>query len=72
MNGHERINAAIRDEKTDKVPVMLHNFMMAAREHGATMEQYRNDPKIIAECFIASVDKYKYVQTWLEAVRLLK
>ena len=60
MNGYERINAALRGEKTDKVPVMLHNFMMAAREHGVTMEQYRNDPKLIAECFIASVDKYKY------------
>ncbi len=60
MNGHERISAALRGEKTDKVPVMLHNFMMAAREHGVTMEQYRNDPKIIAECFIASIDKYKY------------
>ena len=60
MNGYERINAALRGEKTDKVPVMLHNFMMAAREHGVTMEQYRNDPKLIAECFIASVDKYNF------------
>lgn len=60
MNGYERINAALRGEKTDKVPVMLHNFMMAAREHSVTMEQYRNDPKLIAECFIASVDKYKF------------
>ena len=60
MNGYERISAALRGEKPDKVPVMLHNFMMAAREHGARMEQYRNDPKIIAECFIASVDKYQY------------
>lgn len=60
MNGYERINAALRGDKTDKVPVMLHNFMMAAREHGITMEQYRNNPKLIAECFIASVDKYKY------------
>src|SRR5659263_384988 len=60
MNGYERITAALRGEKPDKVPVMLHNFMMAAREHGVTMEQYRNDPKLISECFIASVDKYKF------------
>jgi uroporphyrinogen decarboxylase len=60
MNGHERINAALRGEKPDKVPVMLHNFMLAAREHGITMSQYRDNPKMIAECFIASVDKYKY------------
>jgi len=60
MNGFERISAALRGEKTDKVPVMLHNFMMAAQEHGVTMEQYRENPKLIAECFIASVDKYKF------------
>jgi uroporphyrinogen decarboxylase len=60
MNGYERITAALRGEKPDKVPVMLHNFMMAAREHGITMEQYRNSPNLIAECFIASIDKYKY------------
>lgn len=60
MNGYERIKAALRGEKTDKVPVMLHNFMMAAREHNITMEQYRNNPRLIAECLIASVDKYQY------------
>jgi MtaA/CmuA family methyltransferase len=60
MNGYERITAALKGDKPDKVPVMLHNFMMAAREHGITMEQYRNSPELIAECFIASVDKYQY------------
>jgi uroporphyrinogen decarboxylase len=60
MNGYERIKAALKGEKPDKVPVMLHNFMMAAREHGVTMEKYRNNPKIIAETFIAAVDKYQY------------
>jgi uroporphyrinogen decarboxylase len=60
MNGYERITAALNGEKPDKVPVMLHNFMLAAREHGITMEQYRNSPKLIAECFIASVEKYQY------------
>ena len=126
MNGYERINAALKGLQPDKTPIMLHNFMLAAREHGVTMEQYRNNPKLIAECFIASVDKYgvdgilvdidtvtlagsvgvpvdfpiddparthignvanledvfnlkrvkvedyKYIQVWLEAVRLLK
>jgi MtaA/CmuA family methyltransferase len=60
MNGHERITAALNGEKPDKVPVMLHNFMLAAREHGITMAQYRDNPGLIAECFIASVDKYRY------------
>ncbi|MCF6270844.1 MAG: uroporphyrinogen decarboxylase family protein [Melioribacteraceae bacterium] len=60
MNGYERIKAALNGEKPDKTPIMLHNFMMAAKEFGVTMEQYRNDPKIIANCFIDSVERYKF------------
>jgi len=60
MNGYERITAALRGEKTDKIPIMLHNFMMAAHEYGATMEQFRTKPRIIAGSFIDSVEKYKY------------
>lgn len=60
MNGYERIRAALKGEKQDTTPIMLHNFMMAAHEFGVTMEQYRNDPKIIADCFINSVEKYKF------------
>jgi hypothetical protein len=32
MNGHERITAALKGEKTDTIPIMLHNFMMAAKD----------------------------------------
>ena len=60
MNGFQRINAALNGQQPDKTPIMLHNFMMAAKEHGVTMEQYRNNPRLIAECFIASIDKYNY------------
>ncbi len=60
MNGYERIQAALNNQPTDKTPIMLHNFMMAAKEYGVTMEQYRNDPKVIAGSFIAAVDKYQY------------
>jgi uroporphyrinogen decarboxylase len=60
VNGYERINAALKGLQPDKIPIMFHNFMMAAREYGATMEQYRNSPKIIAETFIAAIDKYHY------------
>jgi uroporphyrinogen decarboxylase len=44
MNGYQRITAALRGENR-QTPVMLHNFLMAAREHGVTMDQYRNNPK---------------------------
>jgi MtaA/CmuA family methyltransferase len=60
MNGYERIWAALHGQRADNTPVMLHNFMMAAREYGVTMEQYRNDPAIIAGSFIQSVEKYGY------------
>ena len=45
MNGYERITAALNDKKPDTVPIMLHNFMMAAHEYGVTMKQFRNDPR---------------------------
>lgn len=60
MNGYERILAALKGEMPDKVPVMLHNFMMAMREAGYTHAQFRSDPKIIADTFIQAVEKYEY------------
>jgi uroporphyrinogen decarboxylase len=60
MNGYQRINAALKGIKPDKTPIMLHNFMMAAREYGVTMEQYRNSPRVIADAFKYSVEKYEY------------
>ena len=60
MTGYERIQAALAGKMPDKTPIMLHNFMMAVNEAGYTMEQYRNNPKVIAECFIRAVEKYQY------------
>jgi uroporphyrinogen decarboxylase len=60
MNGYERITAALNDKKSDTTPIMLHNFMMATHEHGVTMKQFRNDPQVIADSFISSVEKYEY------------
>jgi len=60
MNGYQRIAAALRGEWPDKVPVMLHNFMHAAREAGLTQEQYRDNPGLAAGAFIRSVENYRY------------
>lgn len=60
MNGYERIVAALSGNKPDRTPVMLHNFLMAAKEYGITMEQYRNSPQLIAESFMSAIDKYQY------------
>ncbi len=60
MNGYERISAALRGEPADKIPVMLHNFMMAAEEAGYSMKAFREDPRNIADSFIRSVEKYRF------------
>ena len=60
MNGYERIKSALEGREPDCIPVMLHNFMMAAYEAGYTMDEFRNDPKKIADSFIRSVEKYEY------------
>ena len=60
MNGYERIQAAIKGEKPDTTPIMLHNFMMAAKEAGVNMAQFRESPQIMADVFIQSVEKYKF------------
>ena len=58
MNGYERSMAALTGKPRDRVPVMLHNFMMAAREARITMRQYRESARAIADCFIATVERY--------------
>ena len=58
MNGYERICAARRGEPTDRVPVFLHNFMVAAREAGYTMREFGTDPRKAADAFIRITEKY--------------
>ncbi len=60
MNGCERIMAAIEGRRPDRVPIVLHNFMMAARENGVTMEEFRRSPAAVADSFIRAVDTYEY------------
>jgi uroporphyrinogen decarboxylase len=60
MNGYQRIMAAFQGELPNTVPVMLHNFMMAAREADLTMEAFRHDPRQMARAFIEAVEKYEY------------
>jgi uroporphyrinogen decarboxylase len=60
MNGYQRVAAALQGQESDTIPIMLHNFMMAAREYGVTMAEFRSDAKTIAAAFIASVEKYRF------------
>lgn len=58
MNGYQRIAAALRGGPVDATPVMLHNFMIAAREAGLTMREFRSNPRQIARAFTESVARY--------------
>ncbi len=58
MTGYERVKSALEGRMPDRRPVMLHSFMVAAREAGYTMRQYREDPHIAAECHLRFVEKY--------------
>lgn len=58
MNGYERICAALKGEPADQIPVMLHNFMAAAKEMNITMGQFRESSRLIADAFKLSVEKY--------------
>ena len=60
MNGFERIHAALKGQEADQTPIMLHNFMMAAKEAGFSMHQFRENPRNMAETFIRSVEKYEF------------
>ena len=44
----------------DRVPVMLHNFMMAAAEAGVSMAEFRTNPRAAAGAFVQSVEKYGF------------
>jgi uroporphyrinogen decarboxylase len=58
MNGYQRITSALKGERPDKIPVMLHNFMVAAEELNISMGRFRESPALISEVFINSVEKY--------------
>jgi uroporphyrinogen decarboxylase len=60
MNCYQRIEAALAGRRPDRVPVMLHNFPMAAREAGVSMREFREQPEAAARVFIDAVERYDY------------
>jgi uroporphyrinogen decarboxylase len=60
VNGYQRVRAALEGGRPDRVPVMLHNFLMAAREAGFTQRRFREDPEAMAASFIRAVETYGY------------
>lgn len=66
VNGKQRIEAVLNGQWPDKRPVMVHNFMMAAREYGITMAEYRSDPQRISQAHIQAVEKYQLDGVFLD------
>lgn len=58
MTSKERIQAVIDGRQPDRVPVCLHNFLMAADEAGISVERYRSEPSAIAETHLRALEKY--------------
>jgi len=60
MNSLERVRTVLAGGTADRVPVCLHNFMLATREAGVRMEDYRVNPEAIARTHLHAVEKYGY------------
>ena len=58
MNSLERVKAVLAGQLPDRVPVCLHNFMLAAREAEIPMEEYRSDPEAIARVHLNALERY--------------
>ena len=58
MNSIGRIVTVMNGGIPDRIPVMTHNFMMAARESGVTMEEFRHSPQVIADVMFSACEKY--------------
>ena len=58
MNSLQRVKAVLAGQIPDRVPVCLHNFMLAACEAGIPMEEYRSNPQAMARAHLAALDKY--------------
>lgn len=58
MNSLERVRTVLAGGIPDRVPVCLHNFMMATREAGVRMEDYRVNPEVIARVHLQAQEQY--------------
>ena len=60
MNSLQRVQTVLAGGIPDRVPVCLHNFMLAAREAEVRIEDYRVNPEAIARTHLLAVEEYGY------------
>jgi MtaA/CmuA family methyltransferase len=58
MTSLQRVQTVLAGKIPDRVPVCLHNFLMATKEAGVPMEDYLNDPEACARTHLHAVEKY--------------
>jgi uroporphyrinogen decarboxylase len=58
MTSLERCLTVIGGGIPDRVPVCLHNFVMAAKEAGIPLEKYLTEPESAARAHLQAVEKY--------------
>lgn len=58
MSRIERVKTVLAGGIPDRIPVILHNFLVAAREAGVTMAQFRSSADVMAKVFIDACIKY--------------
>ena len=58
MNKIERIRTVMDSRVPDRIPIMTHNFLMAAREGGITMRRFRESPAEIVRVLTEACEKY--------------
>jgi uroporphyrinogen decarboxylase len=60
MNSLERVQAAVRFEPTDRVPVIAQVFAHTAVLTGKTVHDYVRSGKVLADCQIRALERYGY------------
>ncbi len=58
MTSKQRVDAVLQGSIPDRVPVCLHNFLLASREAGIPLEQYLSDPAATARAHLHALEKY--------------
>lgn len=58
MTRIERVKTVLAGGVPDRIPVMVHNFLVAAREAGVTMAEFRSSADVIAKTFTDASAKY--------------
>lgn len=60
MTSKQRVETVLRGGIPDRVPVCLHNFLMAAKEAGIPLERHLSDPEATARAHLHAQAKYGY------------